>query len=181
MYKAKILSNEHHLFILGIVVSLLGASGIYLLTHHGKKQMQNLCHDISDKTTCLKKNIAHGYQELSKESHQAGVVSLIAGGLTGALLGASLVFLYEKNHEDHSLLNSYIKKPTHILADEVKPKLSSWINKAKSIMDSLSEVLNEDKEEVEISSQQSGSNKLDQMIDLATVGYKVFQHLKKGR
>jgi hypothetical protein len=64
------------------------------------------------------------------------------------------------------------------MTDDIKSKATGWVRQAKGVINSLDEILEEEEPEEK---EDSKSGHLENVIELATLGYKIFQNIKQGR
>lgn len=184
--KSSFHNDDSHLLLLGAIAgSLFGAGVTYLLSSKNEdnaNSLQNIYHDVSDKAARWKDQITNrGEELLERANHWANPpkskARLIAYGLTGALVGAGLIFLYQKNSDHKSYFDMYQKRASHFSSKNLKPKINSWVSNAKNVLECVSEVL----ENHETENQSENSDKLNDLIEFATLGIRVFQNFKKRR
>lgn len=164
---------------------LIGAGLVFLFaTKKGarlREDFRNACHDLSDKASELTEQAADLKEELSERgeelyekalnswSHKSkkGEINsstILTGAIAGSVLGAVAVYLLSKDSEA-----SQFAKKTSAAA-------KTWIDKARDIIENVDEARERGEK---IASDES--NVINDVIQLASVGLKLYHSIKEGR
>ena len=173
----KHVKNEHSkmLFLGTIAGSLLGAGLTFFLTQKGGKHYRNQVYDtynsFSEKANELKDNFLNNTSHSkSAETHK---FNLVIGGITGALIGAAAIaYFTNKNNSE-----AFLKHSAGFIPENLKSKTGYWVKQAKNIINTVDHVLDEDESTEESTSSQS--NMVDDLVELANVGMRLFQSYKQ--
>lgn len=174
--------QAQHLLLGALAGGLFGVGTALLLApKNGKRLRDDLClncQEIAKKSGNLKNRLLHQGEEWIESAQQwaknkdkhSSKGALIAGGITGGLLGATAAFLVLQKK------NGDLSSSFH---EHVASKASYWI---KNAIDALGTIENGFKdhgsEEGETSSETS---KIQDALEFANLGVRLFQSFKKRR
>lgn len=161
--------------VLGAVAgSIVGAGTALLLA---PKSGEDLREDINDTYQDLKEDFKEGIiqqgENLMKNSgwsskSSSSNTNILIGGIAGGILCAAAVYL----------LTQKSRKSSGLISEDFKERAGSFINGAKSVLSNVVETLDEGEERIQKAS--SNSN-VDDIVELVTIGLKLFQSFKNRR
>lgn len=158
-----------------------------------KEEAEGLAHDAYEKgrraydlASDYARNVRETAHDAMEEPYSRNL--LIAGTIGGTILGASLVYLLNRNHNEEP--TDFFGKAAHVF-DSIKEAASSasenvrsadWLEAAKEVLDAVAESIHEEGEH-NSSHSRAHVNPLNiqQAIELGLSGYRFWQNLKRKR
>lgn len=207
--KKKILDNGNRI-ALGIIAMGLASAATFLVLNKQNKnrnfnrKLYNAYNDMRDDA----KEFAHNAYTKGKRAYDTvsdyaenikdtaydvieqpySVPLLLAGAAGGTILGASLIYLLNKNKKtERGFLNKAIDAIDSLknaaTAAKENVKSTNWGTFATELVEAISESLREDREDEESVSRSKGRgmNHLQSAIDMGINGFRLWQKLKNKR
>lgn len=165
-------------------------------TRKGKsfaKSFSGHSHDLADKAKCLvcgvKNLVGYGHEEEEEDTTRDLLIGGAIGGLLGAVAG---LLLAPKSGSDlrEDIADTYeeFAERTHDAAEQfskrgktfaktAKSKANKWIDFAKEIVDEFSDEVEEKSEEFA----DKAKNRVNDIVEWASLGYRVWQGLNKRK
>lgn len=203
--KKKLLDNGNNI-ALGMIAMGLASAATFLVLNKQKrsanKKIYNAYSDMRDEA----KEFAHNAYTKGKRAYNAvsdyaenlkdtaydvieqpySVPLLIAGAAGGTILGASLIYLLNRNKKtERGFLNKAIdaidsfKNAAATAKENVKS--TNWGAFATELIDAISESLHDEDEESFSRAKGKGVNNLQSAIDMGINGFRLWQKLKNKR
>lgn len=171
---------------------LLGAgSALMFAPKEGKQFRQGLSstyHGLADRATSFKDNLVqHGNDLMGKSKETSSNTAIILGGLAGGLILAGTAFYLMQRPESLNKIYDALSEKTEEFTDnlqessqEIKAKAGCWMKNAINILDRIHNTLHDGEEKIEQTSANL-SERINDVMDLANVGIRLFQKFSNRR
>lgn len=187
--KGNVDGGNQALAIGAVAGGLLGLGVTLFLT---SKKGKHLCSDmyetyqnLSDKASDLKDDLMEQSEDLMEKvqnwvspEEQHSNTNLIIGSIAGGLLGATAI--YFACQQSGMSCQSFINKAQVMLPKDLKKKSECWLQKTKETLEKLTNALNQFEENVE-ETVHSKESKVQGIVDLANLGFRLFNSIKQRR
>lgn len=198
-------SNSNYTFLYGILAGgIAGAAAALLLAPKTGKQIRkkikDTYDDISEKIEDTKDSLVDQGEDLieTAQGWMSGSdtkSNIIIGGITGGLfLGAVAAFIlayksqgrdaYEAFVEKAQEFAKHLKSHSEVIPQEFRNKAEKWLHKANCVLNSLEKALKNGHESHaydDIEEEVEGHSPVNQFLDLADLGMRIFHTLKHRR
>ena len=156
--------DNTNLIAASLVAGGLVGLGLYFLSDaKNKKWVKKELQNYYDQGEEIYEQAKDKFVKVSKDSSFNGL-NIAIGSIAGAVLGVAAVHLLSKNP----------KKAAPLLRD-VTNRAEKWMNTAKGILENVDESLNHEEEE------EGRRSTLDDVLHLASVGFKIYNNIRERR
>lgn len=176
--------------VMGLIAGgLIGAGAALILTPKSGKQLRrhlsDVCQNLAETTDEIKESLLQrgeefidSAQEWTKSPQSPSTISLAIGGITGCALGATIAILISHQNEKTCTNPRNHFKEASRFSHDIGLKAQTWISNAKSFVDTMHDVLHTEEAE---SKPTSGSSPIHEILELASLGARLFQNFKNRR
>ncbi len=173
-------SHISDLLICGAVGSLIGASAALLLApKSGEKLRRDITHaycDLTDKTQEFADEIKERTSEFISHPEKEGF--LLAGAISGALLGGVITYLLTQQNKTSSTFDEWREK-----LKNTTQSISSmdWIETAKEVLSEINEKIHHHNGSTVKKNREKSENTINTILDWADLGLQVWNKVNNRR